>query len=267
MTPENANLPGPLRQRSSRLDPLERWVSGASAAALGCWVGLLSACTESPPTQRASGAAGERNPVANEALARAKPTRVDVKHAPVGEPSAATDAGLGGETRVELDAELSPPLVAADATALPQTSDLPSLGSSGLRLRLERLVAAIAHDDPQRARPAFFPVVAYQQVKAIQDPERDWQARLVRAFERDIHDYHRMLGREAAGAQLVGLVSSGRAPRWMAPGSEGNRVGYYRMTRSRLRIRLADGAERDLELTSLISWRGAWYVVHLHGFA
>jgi hypothetical protein len=27
-----------------------------------------------------------------------------------------------------------------------------------------------------------------------------------------------------------------------------------------------EGKERTLEVTSLISWRGAWYVVHLSGF-
>jgi hypothetical protein len=53
----------------------------------------------------------------------------------------------------------------------------------------------------------------------------------------------------------------------MDPGSEGNRVGYYRVTHSQLRVRLPNGTERNLELTSLISWRGAWYVVHLHGFS
>ena len=52
----------------------------------------------------------------------------------------------------------------------------------------------------------------------------------------------------------------------MKPGKEGNRLGYFRVLRSRLRFRLASGKERSFELTSLISWRGEWYVVHLHGF-
>jgi hypothetical protein len=52
----------------------------------------------------------------------------------------------------------------------------------------------------------------------------------------------------------------------MKPGKEGNRVGYFRVLRSKLRIGLPEGRERTLELTSLISWRGEWYVVHLSGF-
>ena len=53
---------------------------------------------------------------------------------------------------------------------------------------------------------------------------------------------------------------------WMKPGREGNRIGYYRVLRSRLIYTDADAKERSLEVTSLISWRGEWYVVHLHGF-
>jgi hypothetical protein len=165
------------------------------------------------------------------------------------------------------DVELAPPLLAPDGTPLPQTHERPRTDSPGLRLRLELLVDAIARDDPARALPAFFPRIAYEQVKAVADPGRDWQQRLVRAFQRDIHDYHASLGREAAGAQFAGLVANERAVRWMDAGTEGNRLGYYRVTRARLRLRLSSGAERELELSSLISWRGAWYVVHLHGFS
>jgi hypothetical protein len=56
------------------------------------------------------------------------------------------------------------------------------------------------------------------------------------------------------------------ALRWMKPGSEGNRVGYFRVLRSRLRLLDAADKERVLRITSMISWRGEWYVVHLDGF-
>jgi hypothetical protein len=182
------------------------------------------------------------------------------------EQEASGRARTAGAAR-ELDTELMPSVVARDGTPLPQTHDRPRADSAGLRLRLELLVAAIVEDDPERAVPAFFPKVAYEQVKAIERPGRDWQYRLVRAFERNIHEYHLALGTAAAGARFAGLTLREPAVRWMAPGSEGNRVGYYRVTRAQLRLRFASGAERKLELTSLISWRGAWYVVHLHGFS
>jgi hypothetical protein len=162
--------------------------------------------------------------------------------------------------------ELAPVLLAPDGTPLPQTRERPSTESRSFRRRLEWVVDAIVQDDPERALPAFFPRVAYEQVKAIADPGRDWQERLWRAFQRDVHEYHRSLGPDAASARLAGLVTNENAVRWIDPGREGNRLGYYRVTRSRLRFRWANGTVRDIELTSLISWRGEWYVVHLHGF-
>jgi len=109
-------------------------------------------------------------------------------------------------------------------------------------------------------------VVAYEQVKAVAKPARDWQFRLMRAFENDIHEYHRALGKSPEQAQLAGIDVPDASARWMKPGSEGNRLGYFRVLRSRLRMTRADGKERSFEVTSMISWRGEWYVVHLDGF-
>jgi hypothetical protein len=149
---------------------------------------------------------------------------------------------------------------------LPQTEDQPATTSPAFRRRAELLLQAIREDRPEIARPAFFPVIAYRQVKAIERPERDWQYRLWRNFERDVHEYHTKVlraGPEATHANLS--VPEGKA-RWMKPGSEGNKIGYWRVLRPELRYVDAQGHEHSLEVTSLISWRGEWYVVHLHGF-
>jgi hypothetical protein len=53
--------------------------------------------------------------------------------------------------------------------------------------------------------------------------------------------------------------------RWVEPNEESNKLGYYRVYGTRLVYEL-DGKEKTLEITSLISWRGEWYVVHLTGF-
>jgi hypothetical protein len=131
---------------------------------------------------------------------------------------------------------------------------------------MDLLARAILHDDHEMAGPAFFPVIAYKQVKAIGDPERDWKLRLWAAFIRDIHEYRRRLGKNAGEARLARIDVPQDRARWMKPGSEGNKVGYFRVLRSHLRFALAGGREQSLEVTSMISWRGEWYVVHLSGF-
>lgn len=124
---------------------------------------------------------------------------------------------------------------------------------------------AIVTDDPEPARPFFFPVVAYREVKAIAKPERDWETRLMRLFERDLHDYHRQLGKYRDQFEYVTVEVPDQA-KWMKPHTEGNKLGYWRVLRSQLVYLDHEKKRRSLELTSLISWRGEWYLVHLHGF-
>ncbi len=195
-----------------------------------------------------------------ESTASAPPTSPEAGAKPPAEPE--PDPNPPAEPEVAA----VPLLVDANGDALPQTDEHPDAESPSLKRRLELLVEAIATDDPERAMPAFFPVEAYAQVKDIAKPERDWEYRLVAAFKRNIHDYHKQLGAGAAGATLGGLELFERNIKFMKPGSEGNRIGYYRALRSRLHVERGDGKEATFEVTSLISWRGEWYVVHLHGF-
>lgn len=131
---------------------------------------------------------------------------------------------------------------------------------------MKLLFRAIQTDDPKVAMPAFFPVVAYEQVKAIPKPAADWNARLVSAFERDIHAAHKELGNGAMSATVVGMDVPEEKSKWMPPGSEGNKLGYYRVLGSKLRYLDGGGGAKAVEVMSLISWRGEWYVVHLKGF-
>jgi len=151
-----------------------------------------------------------------------------------------------------------------DPGTLPQTKDKPEAESDAMRARGEALFEAILNDDPDRAMPAFFPKTAYEQVKAIANPASDWKWRLVANFKRDIHAIHFKLGRKSTALRFVSL-DVGAGARWVDPGEEGNKLGYWRVFGSRLRYSV-DGQEKTIDVTSLISWRGEWYVVHLTGF-
>ncbi|MDP9149042.1 MAG: hypothetical protein M3O36_03750, partial [Myxococcota bacterium] len=144
----------------------------------------------------------------------------------------------------------------------PQTRQRPRVEAAFLG-RTAALWAAIVHDDAQQALPFFFPESAYQQAKDIVDPSADWNHRLLAAYARDIHGLHARLGKDATRAQFVELSVPQERVRWVEPGEEYNKIGYYRVFGSRLRYRDAEGAEHTFEIKSLISWRGEWYVVHL----
>lgn len=205
------------------------------------------------------------------------PEGVDLAAAPLPPPAA---IAVGVEVEVEAGAadagpaaKASPVGVAAPAPAadaidpgtLPHTRDKPEASSDALDARAAALWDAIVHDDPERAMPFFFPLTAYEQVKAVGSPAADWKRRLVTAYERDVHALHQRLGRDPSLAKLVRIdVPTGRA-RWMDPGEEYNKLGYWRVYGTRIFYEVG-GRERSFDVTSLISWRGEWYVVHLTGF-
>ena len=198
--------------------------------------------TPAPVTPPAPSASASATPTAEDAGTRAKDAAPDapVSHVPV--------------------------LTDADGGTLPQTEERPTTTSPFFTELSRTLFEAIQKDEPEKAHPYFFPRLAYREVKAIEKPDRDYERRLLANFDRDIHEYHRKLGDDPAAARLIALEVPEDRSRWMKPGSEGNKLAYFRVLHSALRFADAKGKEHSLEITSLISWRGEWYVVHIHGF-
>jgi hypothetical protein len=127
------------------------------------------------------------------------------------------------------------------------------------------IVDAIRRGEPQLARPAFFPLVAYEAVKAISNPRRDYEQRLLAAYHRDLVKLRKQFGKQAEGLTLIGVDVPEPKVRWTPRGKEGNRLGYHNVRRSSLRV-TSGGSETAIVIVSMISWRGEWYVVHLSGF-
>jgi len=146
---------------------------------------------------------------------------------------------------------------------LPQTRAFPSASTQAFEGEMTDLWTAIATGNTSVAIQSFFPLSAYQQVKAISDPTSDWNSRLVGDYVLDIQAAHSFLGPNAANAQLVQVVvPSPQYAAWISPGGCYNKVGYWHVPGSRLVYRV-DGQLRSIGIASLISWRGQWYVVHL----
>ena len=151
---------------------------------------------------------------------------------------------------------------AADPGLLPQTETRPDPTSAVFTAHVNALWAAIVGNDPAPAMPFFFPLSAYKQVKAISDPEHDWNTRLVAAFTEDVHAWNQQLGANAANAQLTGVTVPTDQAQWIQPGVESNKGSYWRVYGTTLRYQV-DGHAGTFTVASMISWRGEWYVVHL----
>jgi hypothetical protein len=148
--------------------------------------------------------------------------------------------------------------VAPGAGRLPQTQAFPSTNSVAFRNAMTDLWLAVTTGRPGLALPGFFPLAAYEQVKAMPDPAVDWQGRLWYDFTLDVAAAHRLAG---GGAHLVQVIVPSSEANWISPGDCDNSIGYWNVPGSRVVYRL-DGQLRSFGIASLISWRGEWYVIH-----
>ena len=149
-----------------------------------------------------------------------------------------------------------------DSGTLPQTDTRPTATGTLFDAGVQAMWQAIVRDDPTAGQSFFFPRTAYLQVKAISDAAGDYQNRLLAHYADDIHALHAQLGANASRAQLVGIDVPSDQAVWVTPGQEYNQLPYWRVYGSKLRYTI-DGVEQSFPVTSLISWRGEWYVVHL----
>jgi hypothetical protein len=149
-----------------------------------------------------------------------------------------------------------------DPGQLPQTHDRPTASGPAFDARVHGLWQAIVEDKPDLAMPFFFPLTAYEQVKALPDPAKDWQQRLVMAYRNDVHVLHLSLGNPGTAVLASSDVPDALAT-WINPGVETNKIGYFRVYGSTIHY-LVDGTKHYFTVASLISWRGEWYVVHLY---
>ena len=145
-----------------------------------------------------------------------------------------------------------------------QTHVLPPAHSAVFQAEMTDLWAGIVSGRPDLAMPAFFPVVAYEQVKAIGDPAADWHNRLVADFRADVIAAHGLIGTAARNATLVRVIMPEQQAGWIDAGVCYNGIGYWHVAGARVVYRVGS-RERSFGIASLISWRGRWYVIHLGG--
>lgn len=139
---------------------------------------------------------------------------------------------------------------------------LPPLESEELTLRAKQLFEAIVHDDPARGESFWFPKEPFIPLKDVKGPDKYWN-NLHATYARDIHALHRKR-KSWDGATFVGF-KVGSTPKWVPPGDEANKIGYYRSFRGKLTYRI-DDKNSTIDVHTIISWQGEWFITHLSKF-
>lgn len=147
----------------------------------------------------------------------------------------------------------------SDAGTLPQTRKLPSSTDTAFSNAIHDIWLAVTTGKPEYALPAFFPEKAYEQVKAIADPNADWQDRLWYDFKLDVAALRPYV---SPRAKLLKVIFPTMYSVWVLPGECYNSIGYWHAPGTRV-VYEQGGVTRSFGIASFISWRGVWYVVHL----
>jgi hypothetical protein len=221
---------------------------GAPVAAVLA-AGILAGCAATPPgTGAETGATAPVTSRAALAPGRAAAAKPEPKPKPRPTPPS-TPAAL--------------PVAPPSAATLPQTGTLPSTTDIAFKNLIHDFWLAVTTGNPDYAQPAFFPEKAYEQVKAIADPDYDWRTRLWYEFTLDVAAVRPLIGRNA---RLLAVIVPVQYAIWVPPGACYNNIGYWHVPGSRV-VYEQDGVTRSFGITSLISWRGDWYLVHLGSYS
>lgn len=221
---------------------------------------FVAACSNSaphadPPARSAAPAAsGSSGPLlASSTLPDAAP--------PLDASSEAADASADADV---IDAEATDASV-PDAAPKPFVADnkvLPPLESDELTQKAKKLLDAIIHDDPALGESFWFPKEPFIPLKDVKGPDKYWN-NLHATYARDIHALHRKR-KSWEGATFVSF-KMGSTPKWVPPGDEANKIGYYRSFRGKLTYRI-DEKNITFDVHTIISWQGEWFITHLSKF-
>lgn len=150
------------------------------------------------------------------------------------------------------------PVAPPDSGTLPQTGAFPRATDTAFKNAVHDIWLAVTTGNPDYALPAFFPEKAYEQVKAIADPDDDWKNRLWYDFTLDLAAVHQLVGKHAT---LTKVIAGTQYAVWIPVDACYNNVGYWHLPGSRVVYR-EDGVTRSFGIASFISWRGDWYLIH-----
>ena len=157
----------------------------------------------------------------------------------------------------------SPQHPSPDPASLPQTHDVPARAGRGVRGAARR---ALGRHRQRRSRSGDAVLLSARRLPAGQGrapiPRPTGSTASSPRTGATSTRCTRASGPDAGDAKLVAFDVPESRGRWVEPGEEWNKIGYYRVFGPKLRY-AAGGEEHSFDVKSLISWRGEWFVVHL----
>jgi len=161
-----------------------------------------------------------------------------------------------------MDASADAARAVVEAPFVKDNKVAPPQDSEELQARAKGLFEAIVTDDPAKGEAFWFPKEPFVSLKDVKGPDKYWE-KLHRTYAHDINVLHKK--RASWEGATFSKFTLGSAPKWVPPGDEGNKIGYYRTFRGKLDYDI-EGKTHSIEVRVIISWQGRWFITHLSKF-
>lgn len=232
-----------------------------SSKAISALLLLLVGCANSAPhgdAAAAPSAMGSAAPPTTTSVASAAPPPATASASAAPPQATAIASAAAPSTAEPADAGAGD----AGATAFAADNKVSPTEGEELTARARGLFDAIVKDDPALGDPFWFPKEPFIPLKDVKDPGKYWE-QLHRTFVADIHALHKK--RKSWSGATFTAFTRGSNPKWVKPGDEANKIGYYRSFHGQLKFDV-DGKSESIDIHTVITWQGRWYITHLRKF-
>ena len=143
------------------------------------------------------------------------------------------------------------------------TNDLKPTVGAAFTSQMNDVWNAISANSQEQAIKNFFPGAAYVEMKrgVLANPAVDFSSRLLAFFKLDFSSYHQLIV-SGGPSKFIGLGVNPAQISWISVGACENKIGYWHLGPVRIVYKQA-GEVKSFAIASLISWNGAWKIIHL----
>jgi len=154
------------------------------------------------------------------------------------------------------------------STTVPLVQNMvkPPLHDPALDRRMASFFAGLRDYNNAEADKAFLPMPYYVVLKQGGGNEADWNNRLITHYHQQLAELRARFRSVLPGAVYNGYSVKSATARTVRVGAEQNKAPYWQVYMTTMAFKDKNGQPHSFVINTMISFRGAWYVVHVIGY-
>lgn len=154
----------------------------------------------------------------------------------------------------------------APKVSLVQTMVKPPLHDPALDRRMASFFAGLRDYNNAEADKAFLPMPYYVVLKQGGGNEADWNNRLITHYHQQLAELRARFRSVLPSAVYNGYSVRSATAHTVPVGAEQNKAPYWQVYMTTMAFKDKAGHPHNFVINTMISFRGAWYVVHVIGY-